>query len=150
MKPHPFEPRYDGSACRVIVEVVDHRPVECGKQPDEEPHDGTRHQPPDLEFPPPSCPFCWQDCDYDDGPFCEPCGVRWSSNGTAGRWDDPALPACTSSYKPHDHAALGAENERIRHFRLYCLLPHGHEAQHRSADGTVWADHQATDTAVTP
>lgn len=147
---HPFTPRFDGTACRVVVAVVDHRPVECGKQPNEAPHDGTRCPPPDLEFPPPPCPLCGEDCGFDDGPYCEACGVYWRPDGTAGRWDEPALKVCPSTYKPFDRADLSPEHERFRHHVVHCILALDHDQRHRSDASTAWADHQEVHRDTVP
>lgn len=142
--PHPFEPRFDGKACRVTVAVVDHRPVECGGQPGDNTHTGTRHAPPELEFPYPPCSICGEDTNNEgDGFFCEACGVSWSNDGRNGSWDEPETKACTSTHKPFDRDDLASENEKIRHFVKHCIFDLDHDGDHDAGDYTTWTDDQA-------
>jgi predicted amidophosphoribosyltransferase len=36
---------------------------------------------PDLEFPPPPCPFCGEDLDYDRNWSCHTCNLTWDQHG---------------------------------------------------------------------
>lgn len=42
----------------------------------------------ELYFPPPSCPRCDEDLDFDDGWACRECRVHWSANGSDAEFTD--------------------------------------------------------------
>jgi hypothetical protein len=42
----------------------------------------------ELHFPPPSCPRCDQDLDFDDSWVCSTCHVRWDRHGTDAEFTD--------------------------------------------------------------
>lgn len=140
IKPHPFEPRHDGKACRTMVAVVDYRPVECGGQPGDEMHTGARPAPPELEHRYPLCPLCGEECDHDGDSFCcNPCGAYWPSDTGRGEWNEPETKVCTSTCKPFDRPNLSAEHESIRHNVAHCILPADHDGDHRSDELTRWS-----------
>lgn len=50
---------------------------------------GFTELPGDLYFPPPSCPRCSADVDFDgDSWICHHCGVAWHSDGSDARFTD--------------------------------------------------------------
>ena len=42
----------------------------------------------ELYFPPPSCPKCDRDLDYEDGWRCHPCRVHWKDHGSDAEFTD--------------------------------------------------------------
>lgn len=116
----------DGCAGGIAISHVDHDPT---RQP----------AVPDVEFEMPPCPICGEGLDSDgDGLTCYLCQVSWSSNGTSGRWDDPAAPRCKATARPlPNHMPELVEQ---------CVLHADHDLgengdRHRSSDGmTDWSD----------
>lgn len=139
---HPFEPRHDGKACRQYVDVVEHRPIECGAEKSAEIHTGTRSAPPELEHRAPLCPLCGDEVGYDGDSFCcDSCGAYWSGHGP-GTWNEPEIKACPSTRKPYDRSDLEAKYENIRHHQDHCILPVDHDGKHRSDEFSMWTDEQ--------
>lgn len=101
-----------------------------------------RPKPPELEFPPPDCPICGGPLDYDDGWDCHPCQATWDGDGRRGKyvdWDGKVDPnvACLSVLAPYED--VGPEYESIRHLRLQCARPAGHDGRHgESPYGRSW------------
>lgn len=130
---HPFAPRVNGVECREM-QYPEHK--YCGQPFDAAIHTGARPTPPGLEFPYPPCSLCGEDTYHDgDGFRCDPCGASWSSSGCDGLYDEPEVPACAATYRPHDRPDLGSEFERIRNFVNRCNLPADHDGKHRDDDG---------------
>lgn len=79
----------------------------------------------DLYFPPPSCPRCDGDLNYDEGWSCETCSLRWDERG-----DDPEF---TDVYGG-DLAAEGAAWEAAARGRLATSASSGSE-ESETVDG---------------
>jgi hypothetical protein len=102
---------------------------------------------PDLEFRGPDCPFCGEECRYEEGWVCEPCGFSWSSSGSHGErlsigsWS-ATLPPCDEEVSPLTHV-IDESLALIRDYRYRCVRDHGHDDDHA---GVRVDEYHPTDT----
>lgn len=107
----------------------------------------SRPLPPPLEFPPPPCTICGDDCDYDDGWFCVPCGISWDepAHHNNGAWDEPDKPQCTSRWSPYQGLMYDAY-PALKATTYRCRRTDGHDGNHVAPDSLQpWTDKEADD-----